>query len=254
MSERKEFEAFNELVHKRRSIRDFKPDPIPDEDVMKILECGRWGMNGANGQPWEFIVIKDAGTKTEMAKIWQEAMREFIHIEYTRVPELRHPLFARPDVLPNWYKAPVIIGIIGDRRKMQATVLHPSFIGSDGGDGVGATFVKNIACVSQNMHLAACALGYGSEWVSMERNVEAKYKRLLGIPDDLELHNLVVVSVPAYEPPSGYRRPLEEYTHYEHYNMELFSTTKDIIDQLLNSRKAVREQESKAYNLKPISE
>ncbi|MCL1895377.1 MAG: nitroreductase family protein [Clostridiales bacterium] len=251
------FEAFDELVHKRRSYRNFSPDPIPDEDVQKILECGRWAMNGGNAQPWEFIVIKDNATKLEMARMWQAAIRDFKPIELSRLPEFRHPLFSRPDNpddLPNWKHAPVIIGIIGDRRKMQISVLHPCFIGAEGGDGIGSTFVRDTACVAQNMNFAACALGYGSEWVSLERNVEQKFKRLLGIPDDLELHSLVVVAKPPYEAPPGYRRPLEDYVHYESYNMDLFSTTQDIVEQIMASRKAVRASEAAAYKIKAVGE
>lgn len=48
-----------DLIRNRRSIRMWKPDPVPDEYIETILEAGRWAMSGANGQPWEFIVIKD---------------------------------------------------------------------------------------------------------------------------------------------------------------------------------------------------
>ncbi|MBI4332574.1 MAG: nitroreductase family protein, partial [Chloroflexi bacterium] len=54
-----EIDEFLSIVRRRRSCRKFRPDPIPDEWVEKILEAGRWAMSGANGQPWEFIVIND---------------------------------------------------------------------------------------------------------------------------------------------------------------------------------------------------
>ena len=40
---------FLELVRNRRSIRNLKPDPVPDEVIEKILEAARWAMSGANG-------------------------------------------------------------------------------------------------------------------------------------------------------------------------------------------------------------
>ncbi|MBI4334686.1 MAG: nitroreductase family protein [Chloroflexi bacterium] len=46
-----EIDAFLDLVRRRRSIRRFKPDPVPEEYIEKILEAGRWAMSGANGQP-----------------------------------------------------------------------------------------------------------------------------------------------------------------------------------------------------------
>ena len=48
-----------ELVKKRRSIRRFRSDPVPDEYIEKIIEAGRWAPSGYNSQPWEFLVIKD---------------------------------------------------------------------------------------------------------------------------------------------------------------------------------------------------
>jgi len=252
MSEKMNFESFSELVHKRRSIRKLKSDPIPEGSVEKILECGRWAMSGGNAQPWEFIVIKNAETKLKLAEIWQKAFREYKFIEHTRTPEIRHPVFSRPDEPPNWKDAPVIIGLIGDRRKMQITVLHANFYGAEGGDGVNATFYKDLGNVAQIMHLAACSLGLASHWLSIERDVEQKFKRLLGIPDELELHSFVVVGHAAYDAPPGFRRNLEEFVHYNHYNMDLYSTTKDILNQILDSRNAVRTQESAAYKLEPL--
>ncbi len=52
------YENLLELVKERRSIRKFKPDPIPDEYVDKIIEAARWAPSGGNSPPWEFIVIK----------------------------------------------------------------------------------------------------------------------------------------------------------------------------------------------------
>jgi len=53
-----DYDGFLELVKKRRSIRLFKPDAVPDEYIDKIIEAARWAPSGANVQPWEFLVIK----------------------------------------------------------------------------------------------------------------------------------------------------------------------------------------------------
>jgi nitroreductase len=57
------YEDFLELAKKRRSIRRFKSDPIPDEYIGKIIEAARWAPSGGNSQPWEFIVIKKRSQK-----------------------------------------------------------------------------------------------------------------------------------------------------------------------------------------------
>ncbi|MHA1269263.1 MAG: nitroreductase family protein [Candidatus Helarchaeota archaeon] len=47
-----------EKIISRKSIREFLPDKVENEIVLKILECARWAPSGLNNQPWEFIVVE----------------------------------------------------------------------------------------------------------------------------------------------------------------------------------------------------
>lgn len=58
-----------ETVEKRRSIRKFRPNPIPDRDLKKILEAGRLAPSGGNRQPWSFIVVRKPETKKKLAAV-----------------------------------------------------------------------------------------------------------------------------------------------------------------------------------------
>ena len=50
---------FHDLIHNRRSIRNYDPDqPVSDETLHKILEAGRVAPSAANFQSWKFIVVK----------------------------------------------------------------------------------------------------------------------------------------------------------------------------------------------------
>src|SRR5258708_9754247 len=74
------------------SVRRIKPDPIPDEYVEKILEAGRWAMSGANGQPWEYLVVKDPKKKKELYDAFQDTNQEFCFwMEQMQTLELRQP-------------------------------------------------------------------------------------------------------------------------------------------------------------------
>jgi nitroreductase len=73
-----QIDDFIELVHKRRSIRRFKPGVIPREDIEKILEAGRWAMSGANGQPWEFVVLDDPAIMQKIYDSWLEPRVELM--------------------------------------------------------------------------------------------------------------------------------------------------------------------------------
>ncbi len=48
-----------ECIKGRLEVREFKPDPVPEEVVMKILEAGRYSPSSRNHQPWHFIVVRD---------------------------------------------------------------------------------------------------------------------------------------------------------------------------------------------------
>ena len=58
-----------ETVEKRRSIRKFRPKPIPDKDLKKILEAGRLAPSGGNRQPWSFVVVRKPETKKKLAAV-----------------------------------------------------------------------------------------------------------------------------------------------------------------------------------------
>jgi nitroreductase len=91
-----DYDMLMELIRTRTSVRKLKPDPIPDDCVTKVLEAGRWAMSGANGQPWDFIVVKDAAVKKELFRAYSQENQEFISNE--RVIQFLHEL--RADTLP----------------------------------------------------------------------------------------------------------------------------------------------------------
>ena len=87
-----EYEQFRELFTRRMSMRDLRPDPVPDSYVDKILEAGRWAMSGANSQPWEFIVVRDPQVKQALVaapRSGAPSTRLFITIDMTRANTCR---------------------------------------------------------------------------------------------------------------------------------------------------------------------
>jgi nitroreductase len=48
-----------EAIRKRRSVRKYTGDPIPREDLEKIVDAGRLAATGSNRQPWDFVVVTD---------------------------------------------------------------------------------------------------------------------------------------------------------------------------------------------------
>jgi len=56
-----------EVIKTRRSIRKYKPDPVSEEEINKILEAGRWAPSADDSQPWHFIVLRSQEARKELA-------------------------------------------------------------------------------------------------------------------------------------------------------------------------------------------
>jgi nitroreductase len=57
---------FMDLVLKRRSIRKYKPEPVPKEDIEYVLEAARQAPSWANRQCWRYIVVSDEATRKKI--------------------------------------------------------------------------------------------------------------------------------------------------------------------------------------------
>lgn len=57
------------LLRSLRAVRQFRPEPLPDQALADILDVARWSGSAKNSQPWEFIVIHDRDTLTALAAL-----------------------------------------------------------------------------------------------------------------------------------------------------------------------------------------
>ena len=58
-----------ECIRSRRTVREFKPAPVPDEIVHKILQAARWAPSSSNSQPWHFIVVENRDTLRQLGAL-----------------------------------------------------------------------------------------------------------------------------------------------------------------------------------------
>ena len=233
-----DYDLLLDLVRTRASIRQLKPDPIPDEAVEKILEVGRWAMSGANGQPWEFVVVKDPATKRRLFRAYMDENNDFIYwMEQQRDPKLRHPSFqmtkdeamTKARIATGFAEAPVLICVLGDGRRQWATVQGAHTFGRD-----QAHLTDGLANVQMLMHLAAAALGLGSQHVTI--HIQEPFKRILGVPDLLTFSLIMPVGIPAVEPASGVRRPLADMVHRDRYEMDKYMSNEETLQYLRSLR------------------
>jgi 5,6-dimethylbenzimidazole synthase len=232
-----DIDKFIDLLKSRRSIRAYKPDPVPAESIQKIIEAARWAPCGGNSQPWEFIVIKKKELKDRIADLFVESTRPIRQAELTREKELRVPALEREVVEPGFKNAPVFILLIGDPRLNEAS---PLFVYQQGGTEV---FISNLANAFLCMQLAAKSLGLGSQWVSATGSVmEASLKKLLDIPKELKIYDMMAVGYPAYQLGPRSPRKTEEMIHEDRYDRSKLRTDQEIKNFIINLRKRDREE------------
>ena len=63
-----DYDGLLELAKKRRMIRRFKPDPIPDEYIEKMIEVARFCPSACNAQATEYIVVKKKETRDKIIR------------------------------------------------------------------------------------------------------------------------------------------------------------------------------------------
>lgn len=137
-----------EAIVKRRSIRRFKPDPISNDALMKILEAGRLAPSAGNRQPWHFIVVRDKGVKEALMKAARN--QKFIAEADTVIV-----ILGNPEESPRWYMQDPMIA--AQNMVLQATELGlgTCYIGAfDEGE------VKRILSIPENLKVI-CLLPIG---------------------------------------------------------------------------------------------
>lgn len=181
---------FFEVVKRRRSIRRYKPEPVPREDILKILDAANWAPSAINLQPWEFLVVS-ADKKRELGKSYGK-----VADEYTKHWD------AEPDkaFMPRQYfmefanaygDAPVVIVVLSEAHS------DPRY---------QKALLESASAAMENMLLAATALGLGSCWMTGPLEDEKYLRKALSIPDDREIVAISPIGYPAETPAPRPRR------------------------------------------------
>jgi nitroreductase len=231
-----DYEGFLELIKARRSTRRFRPDPVPDEYIDRIVEAGRWAPSGFNQQPWEFVVVRDPRLKEGIVRICHAQMELNAQMEATREEGQKG---AKPPQLPgeggDFSVAPVYILLLGDTRTRKGLPMarrcdHEQY---------RLAFVSGLASAFLYMHLAAATFGLGSQWVS---RVSTPYgncmtRNLLGIPEEMEVYDMMALGYPAVAPGPRPMREKNKMIHYDYCGPEAFRTDEDVNGFIKASRR-----------------
>ena len=227
------YDGFLELVRQRRSIRSFKEDPIPDEQVDKIIEAARFAPSGFNLQPWEFVIVRDGELKNRIVQCIRDAVAVTWRMEAARESwQGVQPPVAPPPM--GFAGAPVFIIPFGDVRTRDGLPMIHRY----SEESWNRTFTSSLASAFIYMHLAATSLGLGSQWVSVvtQPAVQCFIKQLLGIPAPLQIYDMMALGYPKMTPPPRLVRSREEMVHRDACGLEAFKNDVQVKDFIFRIR------------------
>lgn len=225
------YHALMQTIENRVTVRKFDPDyVVPDAHYELILEAARHGPSGANAQPWQFIVLRDAAMKAQIAEYFVAEQR------FRAKAKMKFPT---PDYR-GLATAPGFVVVCSDMRWVNAfPVLN------DGSDldrmykeNAERILLQSVAAATMSAHLAAAALGYNVWWVTAIGQQEAQeaIRPLLGIPEEISVLDILLFGPPAAKPYKRWRRPMEEILHWDRYDAGQFMSDTDL-DEWIKSRR-----------------
>jgi len=230
-----DYESLLELVKKRRSIRRFKPEPIPDEYIDKIIEAARWAPSGFNTQPWEFVIVRDKVLKDNIVKIIDEyRINQFDRMELSREKWQGKPWRRWPKDPMDYSNAPVFILLLGDTRTKVGLPMS-AWYNINKRESI---FDSSLASTFLYMHLTATALGLASQWTTAVQVpvVSCLLKEVLGIPRHFVTYDMMVLGYPALTPKQKFLRDKKEIVHYDYCGEDDFRTEEEVKDFIRRTR------------------
>jgi nitroreductase len=197
-----------ETIKKRRSVRSYKPDPVPRDAIETIIDAGNWAPTGLNQQCWRFVVVEEDAFRRKLAAAalptWQKAIDHWLGSQNDQIRAYLTDLFSRCLGWPSqpyeemlrrgrelaegmYWGAPVIIFCIG-------TAAHAA---------------QECAMVCQNMMLAATALGLGSCCVGFGARVtdDEVIVEALELKENEKIYGPIVVGYPEIVPQPPPKKP-----------------------------------------------
>ncbi|HEX5369404.1 MAG TPA: nitroreductase family protein, partial [Dehalococcoidia bacterium] len=195
---------FFDVVHTQRSIRRFKPDPVPDEMLWKMIDAAIRAPSGGNTQPWAWLIVRDPAKRRVIADAVKsgaddvaDRRREAMSFDATRRRMRLASIAFREDVM----QAPVLIIPCLVNPTSPTRDIDSLFAGS------------SIYGAVQNMMLAARAQGLGTVLTTFNTAIEDLIRREFGLPDDAKPVATIPVGFPDnqnFGPTT--RRPVDEVT------------------------------------------
>ena len=194
------------VIHHARAMRRLKPDPVPEQLLMKMLNAANQGPTGSNKQNGRWIVVRDPAQKKKLADLNSKGVDSYIG-DLDAVPStIRRSVDAVMWQRDHFQDIPVLlIPCLEFDQKPEDSWRT--------GSGSGGSIWPAV----QNVLLAARSLGLGAAITTFGVSDRPAAKAILGLPDLVEPFAIIPVGYPMGNFGPVTRRPLEEIVHYDRW-------------------------------------
>jgi nitroreductase len=172
--------SVGEAMFTQRSIRRFRPDPIPVSDLQLIFEAAVRAPNGGNRQIGRFLIVTDRSRIVKFGALYHEAWWAKRRDEFGWT--------GPADIPPDAKNYRAAAGLADHMRDVPCVVL--AFAEPPG-------WANSVLPACQNLMLAARALGIGSIPTTLHPSVMARVYALFGVPAELAFHFCIPLGYPA---------------------------------------------------------
>jgi len=213
-----------EAMYSARAIRRFKPDPVSNEAIGKVLDAAIRAPSGSNEQGWEFIVVKDAAQRKKIGDVYRKGGGILMAMYSGRV---KPPHMSEETYTKLMASATYLIDHMGDAPVLLVACLKqtppsgppPQFPADAlaGLKNMPRSAGSSIYPAVQNIILACRGLGLGTVLTTIHMFYEDEVKQILGLPPEVHTYALMPIGYPAGKFGPIKRRPVSEVAYLDKY-------------------------------------
>jgi nitroreductase len=193
-----------EALFTQRSIRRFRPDPIPAADLRLILEAAVRAPNGGNHQVARFLVVTDRQNIREFGALYREAWWA------KRWDDHR---WTKPEDIPADQRSYRSAMLLADEMKDAPCVVFAL--------AVPPGPPNSVIPAAQNLMLAARALGIGSVPTTLHPSVMDRFRTMFAIPGEVTFHFCIPLGYPRGRFGPNTRKPISETAYLDRWEAPL---------------------------------
>lgn len=201
-----------EVMYHCRAMRRLKPDPVPEELLIRLVDAGNQAPSGSNAQNGRWIVVREQGVKDRLAALNKEAVTRYAQVRPTEMPG--------QDAEKRQRMLNAVVWQADHFAEMPALIVACLEFASEPPDrfSVGAGAGGSIWPGVQNVLLAARALGLGAAPTTLGLSNRAAAREALGLPATIEPFCIIPVGWPKGRFGPVTRRPVNEIMRWDRWS------------------------------------